>query len=62
MTAEAWGLRDGLRLALQLGFSNIIVELDVKVLFDLVWGSVEQIYYLIRFFWITRKFVKASER
>ena len=34
--AKFWALRDGLILASQMGINNIVVELDAKVLIDLV--------------------------
>ena len=34
--AEFWALRDGLTLASQMGINNIVVELDAKVVIDLV--------------------------
>ena len=34
--AEFWALRDGLILASQMGINNIVVELDAKVVIDLV--------------------------
>ena len=34
--AEFWALRDGLILASQLGITQLIVELDTKVIVDLV--------------------------
>ena len=36
MSAEFWALRDGLKLALSEGIENLIVELDVRVVVDLV--------------------------
>ena len=33
---EFWALRDGLTLAPQMGINNIVVELDAKVVIDLV--------------------------
>ncbi|KAK9985673.1 hypothetical protein SO802_030624 [Lithocarpus litseifolius] len=37
--AEFWALRDGLLLALQMGINMLEVELDVKVVVDLVLAS-----------------------
>ena len=37
--AEFWALRDGLILASQMGINNIVVELDAKVVIDLVCAS-----------------------
>jgi len=34
--AEFWALRDGLKLVIQLGVQNLEVELDVKVIVDLI--------------------------
>ena len=34
--AEFWALRDGLKLAIQLGVKNLEVELDAKVIIDLI--------------------------
>ena len=34
--AEFWALRDGLKLAIQLGVQNLEVELDAKVIIDLI--------------------------
>ena len=34
--AEFWALRDGLMLALKLGITHLLVELDAKVIVDLV--------------------------
>ena len=34
--AEFWALRDGLRLASQMGITHLAVELDAKVIVDLV--------------------------
>ena len=34
--AEFWALRDGLNLAIQLGVQNLEVELDAKVIVDLI--------------------------
>ena len=34
--AEFWALRDGLKLAIQLGVQNLEVELDAKVIVDLI--------------------------
>ena len=36
---EFWALRDGLILASQMGINNIVVELDAKVVIDLVCAS-----------------------
>ena len=36
MLAECWALRDGLFLAIQLGIQNLEVELDAKVVVDLI--------------------------
>ena len=36
MLAECWALRDGLFLAIQLGIRNLEVELDAKVVVDLI--------------------------
>ena len=36
ITAEFWALRDGLILASQMGLQNIEVELDAKIVVDLV--------------------------
>ena len=33
---EFWALRDGLTLAPQMGINNIVVELDAKVIIELV--------------------------
>ena len=33
---EFWALRDGLQLAIQLGLQNLEVELDAKVIVDLI--------------------------
>ena len=41
ITAEAWALRDGLKLALNAGVQSLIVELDAKVLVDLVKSNVD---------------------
>ena len=37
--AEFWALRDGLMLASQLGITHLAVELDAKVVVDLVLSS-----------------------
>ena len=43
---EFWALRDGLILASQMGINNIVVELDAKVVIDLVCASnTPNIYY-----------------
>ena len=34
--AEFWALRDGFRLASQMGITHLIVELDAKVIVDLI--------------------------
>lgn len=36
ITAKLWALRDGLLLAVQLGVQNLEVELDAKVIVDLI--------------------------
>ena len=36
VSAEFWALRDGLKLALSEGIQNLIVELDARVVVDLV--------------------------
>ena len=36
VTAEFWAIRDGLTLASQLGISHLVVELDSKIVIDLV--------------------------
>ena len=36
ITAEFWALRDGLKLALNAGIQRLIMELDAKVMVDLV--------------------------
>nr|POE81434.1 hypothetical protein CFP56_05933 [Quercus suber] len=36
ITTEFWALRDGLILASQLGITQLLVELDAKVVVDLV--------------------------
>ena len=36
VTAECWALRDGVLLALQLGIAQLLVELDARVVADLV--------------------------
>ena len=36
INAEFWALRDGLRLASQMGITHLAVELDAKVIVDLV--------------------------
>lgn len=36
MIAECWALRDGLTLASQLGITQLLVELDAKVVVDLI--------------------------
>lgn len=41
-TAEVWGLRDGLRMALSLNISALVVECDAKAVLDLVWGQEPQ--------------------
>ena len=38
--AELWALRDGLRLANQLGIQNLEVEMDAKVIVDLINSNV----------------------
>ena len=37
--AEFWALRDGLTLASQMGINNIVVELDAKVVIELVYAT-----------------------
>lgn len=37
--AEFWALRDGFRLASQMGITHLIVELDAKVIVDLILSS-----------------------
>ena len=39
VTAELWALKDGLQLAFQLGISHILVELDAKIVVDLLHSS-----------------------
>ena len=36
ITAEFWALKDGFILAFQLGITQLLVELDAKVVVDLV--------------------------
>ena len=36
VTAECWALRDGLLLAFQLGIAQLVVELDARVVVDLL--------------------------
>ena len=36
MSAEFWALRDGLTMAAQLGLTNLEVEMDTKIVIDLV--------------------------
>lgn len=36
VTAKFWAIRDGLTLASQLGISHLVVELDSKIVIDLV--------------------------
>ena len=40
ITAEFWALRDGLKLALNEGIQRLIVELDAKVVVDLINSNV----------------------
>lgn len=39
LMAEAWALREGLCLARRLGIQDLCIELDAKVLFNLIWGE-----------------------
>lgn len=39
LMAEGWALQDGLRLARWMGIQNLYVELDAKVLYDLIWSN-----------------------
>lgn len=39
ITAEFWALKDGLLLASQLGITQLLVELDAKVVLDLMQSS-----------------------
>ena len=41
VSAEFWALRDGLKLALSEGIQNLIVELDERVVVDLVNSNVD---------------------
>lgn len=41
LEAKAWVLTDGLSLARDLGITHLLIELDVKVLLELVWGTTE---------------------
>ena len=43
VTAEFWALRDGLKLALSEGIQNLIVELDARVVVDLISSNVDSI-------------------
>ena len=43
VTAEFWALRDGLKLALSEGIQNLIVELDARVVIDLISSNVDSI-------------------
>ena len=45
MLAERWALRDGLFLAIQLGIQNLEVELDAKVIVDLINSNSQSVYY-----------------
>lgn len=45
MLAECWALRDGLFLAIQLGIQNLEVELDAKVVVDLINSNSQSVYY-----------------
>ena len=36
ITAEFWTLRDGLLQAIQIGVQNLLIELDAKVVVELV--------------------------
>ena len=40
-SAEFWALRDGLTLALSEGIQNLIVELDARVVVDLLNSNVD---------------------
>lgn len=42
MTAEFWGHRDGLVLAEELGIQSLIIELDAKVILQLLEGNLER--------------------
>nr|POE96986.1 putative ribonuclease h protein [Quercus suber] len=43
VTAEFWALRDGLKLALSEGIQNLIVELDARVVVDLINSNVDSV-------------------
>ncbi|KAL0006134.1 hypothetical protein SO802_013695 [Lithocarpus litseifolius] len=43
ITAEFWALRDGLKLALSEGIQNLIVELDARVVIDLINSNVDTV-------------------
>ena len=43
VTAEFWALRDGLKLALSEGIQNLIVELDARVVVDLISSNIDSI-------------------
>lgn len=43
--AEAFSLRDGLRLARELGVMYLNTELDAKILYDLLWVILIKIMY-----------------
>ena len=40
---EFWALRDGLKLALSEGIQNLIVELDARVVIDLISSNVDTV-------------------
>ena len=41
VVAECWALRDGLQRANQLGIQNIVVELDAKIIVDILQSNQE---------------------
>ena len=52
MLAECWALRDGLFLAIQLGIQNLEVELDAKVVVDLINSTPKLMQRILLFWWI----------
>lgn len=50
VSIEFWALRDGLKLALSEGMQNLIVELDARVVVDLVNSNVDTYKHTLLFY------------